>query len=198
MTSEKQVAANRKNAKRSTGPGTEAGKKNVSTNAMKLGFRARTVVLPDEDPAEFDELVQRLYAEYGPIGEQQCQQVDRIAEYNWRLGRAPRIEAGILTHYSREVARKHALRMLMEDPENDSLVAVVKKNKQDIDTALTKVVAIEEELTRQKNPAADDADPERADPGDPGQKDTAETTTVPLSYLRNNASGVISMSCKYK
>ena len=56
MASEKQVAANRANAKRSTGPKTVAGKALSRMNAYKHGLTAETNVIGDEDPSEFDRL----------------------------------------------------------------------------------------------------------------------------------------------
>ncbi len=53
MTSERQKAANGRNALRSTGPQSAAGKATAKMNALKHGLRAETLVLPDEDPAEF-------------------------------------------------------------------------------------------------------------------------------------------------
>ena len=54
MTTEKQLRANRKNAKKSTGPNTPEGKARSSKNALKHGLLARDAVLPGEDPADFD------------------------------------------------------------------------------------------------------------------------------------------------
>jgi predicted phosphohydrolase len=43
MTSDRQILANRCNAKKSTGPRTESGKKRVRANALKHGLSARTL-----------------------------------------------------------------------------------------------------------------------------------------------------------
>ena len=48
--SEAKLEANRRNAQKSTGPRTEAGKKRSSLNAVTHGLRAETLVLLDEDP----------------------------------------------------------------------------------------------------------------------------------------------------
>ena len=53
MTSEKQAAANRRNAAKSTGPQTESGKARSSGNALKHGLSAEQVVIFGEDPAAF-------------------------------------------------------------------------------------------------------------------------------------------------
>jgi hypothetical protein len=43
MTSDRQILANRRNSKKSTGPRTESGKKRVRANALKHGLSARTL-----------------------------------------------------------------------------------------------------------------------------------------------------------
>ena len=56
MATAAQLDANKRDAKRSTGPKTEAGKVKARLNALKHGERAKTVapVLPQEDPAELE------------------------------------------------------------------------------------------------------------------------------------------------
>ena len=49
MASAKQILANKKNARRSTGPKTKLGKEKVSINAMKLGIYAEHHVMVGED-----------------------------------------------------------------------------------------------------------------------------------------------------
>jgi hypothetical protein len=51
MASQARINANKRNAQKSTGPKTEAGKARARFNALKDGKRARTVsaVLPQED-----------------------------------------------------------------------------------------------------------------------------------------------------
>ena len=56
MATLKQFEANRRNAQKSTGPKTPEGKSAVSMNALRHGLRARSVVLPGEDRAEFNQL----------------------------------------------------------------------------------------------------------------------------------------------
>ncbi len=47
--SDKQLAANQRNAKLSTGPKTAEGKEAVKYNALKHGLLAKEVLLPGED-----------------------------------------------------------------------------------------------------------------------------------------------------
>ena len=52
MTTEAQIAANRKNALNSTGPRTAAGKRITRMNSLKHGQTARTMCLPNENADE--------------------------------------------------------------------------------------------------------------------------------------------------
>ena len=63
MTTNAQMKANRKNAKKSTGPRTEEGKSRSAKNALKHGLLARDIVLPGEDPADFDRQLSALEAD---------------------------------------------------------------------------------------------------------------------------------------
>jgi len=51
LTPEERAEVNRKNAAKSTGPRTEAGKAASRRNALKHGLRAEALALPNEDPA---------------------------------------------------------------------------------------------------------------------------------------------------
>ena len=53
MATQAQIDANRKNARKSTGPKSQPGKDKTRFNGLKHGLRAEQVVLPGEDPAEF-------------------------------------------------------------------------------------------------------------------------------------------------
>ena len=53
MTSLRQIESNRRNALRSTGPKTEAGKQRSSKNAVRHGLTAETVIEPFEDPEDY-------------------------------------------------------------------------------------------------------------------------------------------------
>ena len=61
-----QIDANRRNARKSTGPKTPEGKAAVRMNSLRHGLRARTVVLPGESREEFNQLCDDLEAEWQP------------------------------------------------------------------------------------------------------------------------------------
>ena len=99
MASRKQIRANRRNARKSTGPRSEAGKAASSANALSHGLTAaRTVVLPEEEPEAFERLRQGVVADLAPAGALQQALAQRIAGLLWRLDRVARLEAELFAH----------------------------------------------------------------------------------------------------
>ncbi len=86
-----------RNALKATGPRTEQGKAASSKNAIKHGLTARQVVIPGENQADFDALLESIAADRKPSGELEVQWVGEIAACTWRLARARAKEAEILT-----------------------------------------------------------------------------------------------------
>ena len=62
------IAANRRNAQRSTGPKTDEGKARVRRNAFKHGMTALTImpVLPQEDPKDLEDRTQQAITAMKP------------------------------------------------------------------------------------------------------------------------------------
>jgi len=94
MASDRQIKANKENARLSTGPRTLEGKARSSLNAVRHGLLARDAVLPDEDPAAYRELLAALEEEYQPDGPTRTFLVQQLASAQWRLQRFIRIETG--------------------------------------------------------------------------------------------------------
>lgn len=99
MPTTKKITANRRNARKSTGPRTEAGKMRSSRNALKHGLTAKQVVLSGEDPAGFEALQDSLYAFYQPTNPVAEHLVEQVAASIWRLRRIPEIEAAIYAYF---------------------------------------------------------------------------------------------------
>ena len=95
MTSLVQIEANRRNALRSTGPRTEAGRAISSRNALKHGLTAERVILFDEQQDQFERFYAELIGALKPQGPMQHQLAERIAINAWRLRRAYRVESGL-------------------------------------------------------------------------------------------------------
>jgi hypothetical protein len=90
--SEKQLAANQLNALKSTGPRTATGMSISSKNAIKHGLRSAEVVIPGEDPSEFDSFRQDLLDDLSPVGQLEVMLADRIVGAFWKLRRSGRME----------------------------------------------------------------------------------------------------------
>ena len=69
MTTKRQILANRRNAKRSTGPKTAEGKRRCSQNAISHGLLSRETLLDGEDPEVFAAVWDQLLGELQPEGE---------------------------------------------------------------------------------------------------------------------------------
>jgi len=87
MASPAQIAANRANALLSTGPATPEGKAAVRLNAIKYGIHAESLIIPGEDPEEFEQFKEFQLDAWLPqtTAEQQC--VDQLTTDSWRLNR---------------------------------------------------------------------------------------------------------------
>ncbi len=104
MASHKQIAANRRNAQRSTGPRTPEGKAAVCHNALVTGIYAKhLVVTHTEDPKALDRLVAEYYDRFAPSTPEQRCLVDCLIADEWRLRRFLRTEGEMLTENSREI-----------------------------------------------------------------------------------------------
>jgi hypothetical protein len=95
MATLKQFEANRRNAQKSTGPNTPEGKAAISMNALRHGLRARTVVLPGEDPTEFHQLCDDLQVEWHPQSRTEQFYVEQMAVSQWKLTRMEVVEVNI-------------------------------------------------------------------------------------------------------
>ncbi len=78
MGSQARVAANRRNAAKSTGPRTVEGKAVVARNAVKHGLWARQAVLRNEDPQEFELHRSRMLRKLAPDGPEEEAMAERI------------------------------------------------------------------------------------------------------------------------
>ena len=109
MASEKQLAANRANAKRSTGPRGPEGKARSRLNSRKHGLTAKTLIIVGENADDFDQLRAELTDEQDPQSALECELVERLAGILWRLRRVPFFEAAILEARHRQVSRARSL-----------------------------------------------------------------------------------------
>jgi hypothetical protein len=95
MTSYRQVEANRRNALKSTGPKTEAGKQASRCNAVRHGLTAETVIGVLEDAEDYKAFEVAVTADYDAQSAVERELVLRLASVLWRLRRATTMETGL-------------------------------------------------------------------------------------------------------
>jgi hypothetical protein len=92
MPTEKQIEANKRNALRSTGPATVAGRSISSRNAWKHGLTAREVTVDEAERTKFSAFRDDIVADLAPEGALEEELVEEIAICSWRLRRVYRLE----------------------------------------------------------------------------------------------------------
>jgi hypothetical protein len=95
MTSYRQFEANRRNALKSTGPKTEAGKQASRCNAVRHGLTAETVIGVLEDAEDYKAFEAAVIADYDVQSAVERELVLRLASLLWRLRRATTMETGL-------------------------------------------------------------------------------------------------------
>jgi hypothetical protein len=119
MASEAQIAANQRNALKSTGPQTAAGKAAVGRNALRHGLCSERVVIFEESAEDFDEFAAGIQAVLAPADAYETALAERIVQIEWRLRRVWRMEAAAIDAEAaaadRERARKAAGSALFVD-----------------------------------------------------------------------------------
>src|ERR1700756_755484 len=104
MTSFRQIEANRRNARLSTGPVTEEGKRKSRQNSLRHGLTAETVIDALEDAADYAAFEMAVTADYDAQSAVERELVLRLASLLWRLRRATTIESGLFN-----IQAKHLL-----------------------------------------------------------------------------------------
>jgi len=98
MATDKQIAANRANAAKSSGSTSPLGEAIVSRNAVGHNLLAKSVVLRSECPARFKTFVESFYAEHKPVTPTESALVETMATARWRLIRTFNFEAASIDH----------------------------------------------------------------------------------------------------
>jgi hypothetical protein len=95
MTSFRQIEANRRNTRLSTGPVTEDGKRRSGQNAVRHGLTAETVIDALEDAEDYAAFKMAVTADYDAQSAIERELVLKLASLLWRLRRATAIESGL-------------------------------------------------------------------------------------------------------
>jgi hypothetical protein len=89
---QKQIEANRRNSRKSTGPKSPEGKVRASLNGWRHGLTGQVLTMAAEDRDAFEKFAGELRNAYFPVGPLETQIANSIAEDEWRLNRARAIE----------------------------------------------------------------------------------------------------------
>jgi hypothetical protein len=95
MATDKQIAANRINAQRSSGPTSKAGKAISSQNATKTGIDAKSEIIRLENPADHAELVAAFQTRFAPATPEEQSLVDALIRFEWFSRRYACIDTAI-------------------------------------------------------------------------------------------------------
>ena len=87
MATLKQIEANRRNARRSTGPRTPAGKAAMRQNGVRHGLTSTYDALPESMRSEVLLVAQSLRALHNPVTDEQEQCIEPMALAYWRMNR---------------------------------------------------------------------------------------------------------------
>lgn len=116
--------------RKATGPRTAAGKRRSRRNALKSGIFAKSALLPDESPAEFNALLRVLRDAYQPLDAFMEMTIERMAVNLWQQRRVQISEIAEIE----EVRKGYTFRS--EDGEQRKMEIVVRYEGQEDDSPL--------------------------------------------------------------
>ena len=162
MATQKQIEANRRNARKSTGPRSAAGKAASAANALSHGLTAASdVLLADESADAFACMQRDVLADLAPQDALQAMLARRIVMLLWRLDRAARLEAELFVHgelaakrdrlcaAGRGGAVRTALKRVCEDEEGadaDALSKAMDERDRAMDERRRAILAVDVEI----------------------------------------------------
>jgi hypothetical protein len=159
MSSFRQIEANRRNARLSTGPVTEEGKKKSRQNALRHGLTAETVIDALEDAEDYAAFELAVTADYDAQSAVERELVLRLASLLWRLRRATAIESGLF-----KVQAKHLLQFRERKRAH-------RERQRIIDSAYRNALATEEDTQQDddepNSSILDPSSPSTVEPADP-------------------------------
>ena len=173
MSSFRQIEANRRNARLSTGPVTEEGKRKSRQNAVRHGLTAETVIDALEDAEDYAAFEMAVTADYDAQSAVERELVLRLASLLWRLRRATAIESGLF-----KIQAKHLLQFRQRRQAHQ-------KRQEIIDGVYRNALATEEAMQQDDDETSggtlDPGPPSTVEPAD--QSDDLTRSFVRLSNL---------------
>src|SRR3954468_2233478 len=111
---------NRNNARKSTGPRTDAGKKSASLNSCKHGLCARSIALPAEDAALLEEKLRSWDEHYRPATPGECELIAMAVTASVQRDRSRRYLTAALTEQVLNAEKR------WDEAREDDVLALVK------------------------------------------------------------------------
>ena len=127
MATSAQINANRANAQKSTGPRSAEGKSASRFNALKHGIDAASIVIPGEDPADYDALAADYHRDLNPQSHAETFHVDTMLRADWQKRRLQRVEADLHRTLLAETAGASLAAALLSDSPAAKLLARVQR-----------------------------------------------------------------------
>ena len=106
MSTLRQIEANRRNAQKSTGPTSVTGKATSSMNALKTGIHAKSLVLPSENLADLQQLIDAYYQSHHPTSPEARALTDDLIRCEWTLRRLGVAETQLFEYAHQEAYRQ--------------------------------------------------------------------------------------------
>jgi uncharacterized membrane protein len=194
MSSLRQIEANRRNARLSTGPVTEEGKKTSRQNALRHGLTAETVIDALEDAEDYAAFEMAVTADYDAQSAVERELVLRLASLLWRLRRATAIESGLF-----KIQAVHLLQFRQRKRAHQ-------KRQEIIDSMYRNAHATEEDVQQDEDePRRETLDPgslPTVDPADPSDNLTrafvrlSNLPTYPLDRLSRYEATLWRQACQ--
>jgi hypothetical protein len=104
MATQKQIEANRRNSRKSTGPRSAEGRAASSQNALKSGIYANSHIIRGENAEDLDALKAEYYGCYHPTTPAERMLVDTLIDSEWLLRRHRALEANL---WEESASRRH-------------------------------------------------------------------------------------------
>jgi hypothetical protein len=155
MSSFRQIEANRRNARLSTGPVTEDGKRQSRQNAVRHGLTAETVIDALEDAEDYAAFELAVTADFDAQSAVERELVLRLASLLWRLRRATAIESGLF-----KIQAKHLLQFRQCRQTDQERQRIIESMYRDAS-------ATEEDMRQDNEPKSSTLDPAPSSTGEP-------------------------------
>lgn len=101
------------NGAKSRGPKTDEGKASSSLNAVRHGLSAPNLLLPGEDPAEYEQHLDSYFSTFVPTTLPEAHVVVQMADLAWKLRRLSKLEDGrVLARLDEELEKTDAFQLV--------------------------------------------------------------------------------------